>query len=116
MCRTRRNLAAATDRVSACAGRCPRTRRALTRTEGQTREDVVGLSLLCRVERREQLLGSCLHGTKLRLPLLAHFGHKGEAIRGAHFAHHVRIDALSRRLHGGCGVLDSLGVFRPGGS
>ena len=62
----------------------------------------------------EKLVRGRLDGLELLLPLLAHLGDEREAIRWVHLADGLRIDALARRLHRGCGVLDRLGVLAPG--
>ena len=66
------------------------------------------------VERGEQLVRGRLDRLELLLPLLAHLGDERKAIRRVHLADGLWIDALTRRLHRGGGILDRLGVLAPG--
>ena len=68
----------------------------------------------CVVERGHKLVGGRLDGLELLFGLLAHLADERKAIGWAHFAHGLRIDAFTRRLHRGGGVLEGLGVLAPG--
>ena len=66
---------------------------------GETREDLLALAFWRRRACASSSLAAVLTAANCFCALLAHLAHERKAIRRAHLADGLRIDALARRLH-----------------